>query len=68
MRDLRYMFARFLLEQDFSLETVSGILGHTKQTTTLAFCNRIPCTDLKLVLSLQLPGSGLGAEKRGEIA
>ena len=45
MRDLRYMFARFLLEQDFSLETVSGILGHTKQTTTLAFCNRIPCTD-----------------------
>ena len=45
MRDLRYMFARFLLEQDFSLEAVSGILGHTKQTTTLAFCNRIPCTD-----------------------
>ena len=45
MRDLRYMFSRFLLEQDFSLEAVSGILGHTKQTTTLAFCNRIPCTD-----------------------
>ena len=40
MRDLRYMFARFLLEQDFSLEAVSGILGHTKQTTTLAFCNK----------------------------
>ena len=45
MRDLRYMFARFLLEQDFSLEAVSGMLGHTKQTTTVAFCKRIPCTD-----------------------
>ena len=35
MRDLRYMFARFLLEQDFSLEAVSGILGHTKASFTL---------------------------------
>ena len=65
MRDLRYMFARFLLEQNFSLETVSGILGHTKQTTTLAFCNRIPCTDPEV--GAVVAGSldpVLGAEKK----
>ena len=67
MRDLRYMFARFLLEQDFSLEAVSGILGHTKQTTTLAFCNRIPCTDPEV--GAVVAGSldpVLGAGKRRE--
>lgn len=69
MRDLRYMFARFLLEQDFSLEAVSGILGHTKQTTTLVFCNRIPCTDSEV--GAIVAGSldpVLGAEKRREKA
>ena len=44
MGDLRYMFARFLMEQGFSLETISAILGHTKLNTTLAFCI-FPCEE-----------------------
>lgn len=45
MGDLRYMFARFLMEQGFSLETISAILGHTKLNTTLAFCSIFPCEE-----------------------
>lgn len=39
------MFARFLIEQGFSLETISAILNHTKLNTTLAFCSIFPCEE-----------------------
>ena len=39
MGDLRYMFAQFLVNQDFSMEAISAILGHTKLSTTLNFCS-----------------------------
>ena len=48
MGDLRYMFARFLADQDFSIEAISSILGHTKLSTTLNFCSMFPIKEPKV--------------------
>ena len=46
--DLRYMFARFLAQQNFSIESISSALGHTKLNTTIAFCGRFPADESKV--------------------
>ena len=48
MGDLRYMFAQFLVNQDFSMEAISAILGHTKLSTTLNFCSMFPNEEPKI--------------------
>ena len=48
MGDLRYMFARFLADQDFSIEAISSILGHTKLSTTPNFCSMFPIKEPKV--------------------
>ena len=48
MGDLRYMFAQFLVNQDFSMEAISAILGHTKLSTTLNFCSIFPNEEPKI--------------------
>ena len=42
------MFARFLAQQNFSIESISSALGHTKLNTTIAFCGRFPADESKV--------------------
>lgn len=67
MRDLRYMFARFLLEQDFPLKQSLVSLATQNRLQHWHFATGFHVRILKLVLSLQVPWTrSLALEKRRE--
>ena len=54
MTDLRHMSAYILAEMGVDIESISHILGHTKLSSTIAFCCDFPDENNELLENLTL--------------